>query len=94
MEKHDAASAQTSWSGINYVVSSPAPGGTFNPRIPLISDLVDGTEDELEWDDISEGLRKRLKAWTVRKESVLRKTVQKTAPASIYMYPKPVISKN
>ena len=31
MEKHDAASAQTSWAGSNYVASSLAPGGTFNP---------------------------------------------------------------
>ena len=56
MEKHDTASAQASWAGSNYVASSLAPGGTFNPRIPLISALVDGTEDELVWDDIPEGL--------------------------------------
>ena len=61
MEKHDAASAQTD---SNYVTSSLTPGGTFNPRIPLISALVDGTEDELVWDDIPGSLRKRIKNGT------------------------------
>ena len=64
MEKHDAASAQTSWAGSNYVASSLAPGGTFNPRIPLISALVDGAEDELVWDDTPESLWKRIKNGT------------------------------
>ena len=66
MEKHDVTGAQASWAGNDYVASSLAPGGTFNPRIPIISALVDGTEDELVWDDIPENLRKRLKAGTQR----------------------------